>query len=981
MKIKKSILGISAAAALAGISLVSCGSSKTYKVELDANTASVDFGEVETVSATNAKKLIAKLAEITPTKKGYTFNGWYVDEACTVKLEESTKLSDLKNDEGKYVIYAGFTLNDQTVTLNYGGVNTGDVAGQGQAEVGCKYKDKIETPLPTAPAKTAQGEEYTFAGWYTDAARTEAYDPDTEVTTNFTLYAKWDIKEITTADEFIEYVSTSSTINAVITADIDFTGKPISRMNADLPATSKNSGGTDVTISLNNKLYGRGHELKNITVNTDLKLGAIWSSLNGGIYDVVFKGATVNSTQGSTANTAFLAGQVNGKTAVIEDVVFDGIEVNAGSAAANVGIVVGQVKGAGVNLSLNGIVIKNSSIANATKYVAGLVGLIDKTAAGKIDVTELMIDDLTITSATERAALLFGGVGNGGSVEIDITVDGAVLSGSVVGKSTSAIGDNRSTLSKFTLKNIVLTEFTVVNASNTTLDAFITYSSSEAPAELVITNCVYKKWGLSLTGTEDGATKNVTAKNGTQVDSNANLATVGNIEYTYDQTTTAGTYSLQIGDKTYTMDVVKDPTEVDCSDAAATFTSTDTYTFYDNVKGETEFTFDANTMIRIASLQIPYRQAAVVGKAGYALQVTIAAPAKYTETTGRTITSSGDFYNPVVNADGTVSGYIFLTDEEFTTLASENQNPYDTIKKDITISWFATADEVALPQTYSVIFQSLSSISKAAQIVPGAVTLSATDTNVGLVAATDATDTTKLNITDGNINADTDGNNFVTVAVAHAAEYTGTTSAETIKLSSNATLVSYEGDVATIKVKVNSEQTFTVAWNSAWDAVTYTLNVTGTAKINKVASGLEKTTTTFESVTISGDVTKVNDYVSLVKGDKAWTIDTNSKSADGLSFTHRAKTGGAKQTVRIDLSEVSNASVTLTIYVISSSSTAGTGDRVIEVTNVADATDKQTSDLAAGSSIVKFTYTLAGGNVYTITGTGGGTNFYGIVLE
>ena len=70
MKIKKSILGISAAAALAGMSLVSCGSSKTYKVELDANTASVDFGEVETVSATNAKKLIAKLAEITPTKKG-----------------------------------------------------------------------------------------------------------------------------------------------------------------------------------------------------------------------------------------------------------------------------------------------------------------------------------------------------------------------------------------------------------------------------------------------------------------------------------------------------------------------------------------------------------------------------------------------------------------------------------------------------------------------------------------------------------------------------------------------------------------------------------------------------------------------------------------------------------------------------------------------------------------------------------------------
>lgn len=984
MKIKKSILGISAAAALAGLSLVSCGSSTTYKVELDANTPSVSFGDVETVSATNAKKLLAKLSEITPTKKGYTFNGWYVDEDCTVKLEESTKLSTLKNDEGKYVIYAGFTLNDQTVTLNYGGVNTGDVAGTGTAEVGCKYKDKIETPLPTAPAKTAQGEEYTFVGWYTDAARTEVYDPETEVTTDFTLYAKWDIKQISTAEEFIEYVSESSTVNAVITADIDFTGKTISRLKKDLTETTINSGGTDVTISLNNKVFGRGHELKNITIATDLKLGALWSSLNGGIYDVVFKGGTVNSTQGSTANTAFLAGQVNAKTAVIQDVVFDGIEINTGSSAANVGIVIGQVKGASIDISLDGIVIKNSTINNAGKYVAGLFGLIDKSASGSISVTGLMIDDLEITTASERAALVFGGIGNGGTVEVDINIDGAVLSGSVVGKSTSAIGDNRSTYSKITLKNIVLTDFTVVNSSNTSSDAFITYSSSEAPASFVTENLVYKKWGVSITGTEEGASKAITPKNGTQIDSNTQLATVGDLEYTYDAATTAGTYSITINDVVYTMDVAKDPTEVDCSDAAATFSSTDTYTFNKNVKGETEFTYNENTMIRIASLAIPYRQEAVVGKAGYALQITIAAPSKYTETTGRAITDEGDFYGAKVNADGTISGYIFLTDDELDTLAtSEAQNPYYTLKKDITISWFATADEVSVPTVYSVIFQGMSGISKAAKVAPGSISLSTTDTNTGLVASTDATDNTILNLTDGNVDADESGNNYVIVEVAHAAGYTGDVTEDTIKTSANAEVISYTADVATIKVKVNSELTFTVKWNSAWDAVTYTINVTGTAKINKVASGLEKTTVVFSDVTVvtgSNGVTKINDYISLVNGSsKDWSIDANTKSLDGIDFTHRAKSGGSAPYIKIDLSEVSNATVTFTVYAMtgSSSDTA----RLITVANVTDAEETTTTaGFTTGDKVEKYTFTLKGGSVYNLT-VSAAINFYGLILE
>ena len=40
---------------------------------------------------------------------------------------------------------------------------------------------------PTAPTATG----YSFGGWYTDKKCTTAYDFDTPVTANLTLYAKW----------------------------------------------------------------------------------------------------------------------------------------------------------------------------------------------------------------------------------------------------------------------------------------------------------------------------------------------------------------------------------------------------------------------------------------------------------------------------------------------------------------------------------------------------------------------------------------------------------------------------------------------------------------------------------------------------------------------------------------------------------------------------------------------------------------------
>jgi len=57
----------------------------------------------------------------------------------------------------------------------------------GSAVAAQEVFDAQKATTPTAPTKTG----FTFAGWYSDAGLTALYDFDSEVTSSFTLYAKW----------------------------------------------------------------------------------------------------------------------------------------------------------------------------------------------------------------------------------------------------------------------------------------------------------------------------------------------------------------------------------------------------------------------------------------------------------------------------------------------------------------------------------------------------------------------------------------------------------------------------------------------------------------------------------------------------------------------------------------------------------------------------------------------------------------------
>ncbi|MGM9969749.1 MAG: InlB B-repeat-containing protein [Anaeroplasma sp.] len=118
------------------------------------------------------------------TKTGYKFAGWYLDEEFTLSF-------DITNDvvTSEITLYAKWEKEEYTIVFNTLGGNTIN-------SVKVKYQDTLTQPAN--PTKLG----YIFDGWYTDNACTNVYDFDAQVTSGFTLYAKW--REKSKYDELLE---------------------------------------------------------------------------------------------------------------------------------------------------------------------------------------------------------------------------------------------------------------------------------------------------------------------------------------------------------------------------------------------------------------------------------------------------------------------------------------------------------------------------------------------------------------------------------------------------------------------------------------------------------------------------------------------------------------------------------------------------------------------------------------------------------
>ena len=115
-----------------------------------------------------------------PTKVGYTFSGWFTDEACTQPYTDDKIY-------GNITLYAGFVANNYTINFNANG-------GQGSIAALSMTYDTAKA----LPSNTFSKAGFYFAGWATSANGSVAYANGASVTNltseangSVTLYAVW----------------------------------------------------------------------------------------------------------------------------------------------------------------------------------------------------------------------------------------------------------------------------------------------------------------------------------------------------------------------------------------------------------------------------------------------------------------------------------------------------------------------------------------------------------------------------------------------------------------------------------------------------------------------------------------------------------------------------------------------------------------------------------------------------------------------
>lgn len=129
-----------------------------------------------------------------PKKRGYTFGGWYTDQACKKKITQIKKGS-----VGSKKLYAKWTPTKYKLTyvLNGGTNNKKNPASYTVTTTSFSFK-----------APTRKG--YTFQGWYTDASfKTRTYQVKKGTIGNKTLYAKWSLTKYK-----VKYVLNGGTNNS-----------------------------------------------------------------------------------------------------------------------------------------------------------------------------------------------------------------------------------------------------------------------------------------------------------------------------------------------------------------------------------------------------------------------------------------------------------------------------------------------------------------------------------------------------------------------------------------------------------------------------------------------------------------------------------------------------------------------------------------------------------------------------------------------
>ncbi len=211
----------------------------------------------------------------TPTKTGYTFDGWWTgDNGTGSEITDSTPVTNASS----HTLYAKWTANLCTITFNANGGSAVDAVTQA-----------YDTTINSSPSTTKAN--YTFSGWYSDASLTTPVTFPYTITKDTTLYAKWtmDTYMVTFMNDDLVYTVTSANSGTKIVAPDDPTraGYTFGGWYKEAACTNKWNFDTD-TITANVYLYAKW------TINTYTVTFEDWDG-------TVLKTQTVKYSNAATA--------------------------------------------------------------------------------------------------------------------------------------------------------------------------------------------------------------------------------------------------------------------------------------------------------------------------------------------------------------------------------------------------------------------------------------------------------------------------------------------------------------------------------------------------------------------------------------------------------------------------------------------------------------------------------------------------------
>lgn len=190
----------------------------------------------------------------TPTRSGYTFNGWFLDDT------QITKDSIVKITRDSTLV-AKWTANKYTINFDANG-----------GTVGTTTKEVTYDSLyGILPVPTYEG--YGFSGWYL-GNELITKDSIVKITSNSTLIAKWNVNKYT-----IEYYDNGTLVGSSIHA---FNNKQALKTDVDLgiKRTGYSLAGWSETADSTKVIYKNGEEVLNLTStnNAVVKLYSVWTA-------------------------------------------------------------------------------------------------------------------------------------------------------------------------------------------------------------------------------------------------------------------------------------------------------------------------------------------------------------------------------------------------------------------------------------------------------------------------------------------------------------------------------------------------------------------------------------------------------------------------------------------------------------------------------------------------------------------------------